>query len=79
MISWRRVNETLGDYTVESITADYPKESVVADNIIREEFTVGLQYAPDPFVTFGVPTSPAVATQTAKAYLIKSFMQLFHR
>ena len=34
------------------------KESVVADNIISEEFTVGLQYALDSLVTFGVQQVP---------------------
>ena len=43
---------------LESDNSRLFKESVVADNIISEEFTVGLQYALDPLVTFGVQQVP---------------------
>ena len=46
-------NETLG--TLQKLETDNSRllrSPVVADNIISEEFTVGLQYAPDSLVTF---------------------------
>ena len=48
------------------------KESVVADNIISEEFTVGLQYALDSLVTFGVQQVPFSETD-GKGLLDKEF------
>ena len=48
------------------------KESVVADNIISQEFTVGLQYALDSLVTFGVQQVPFSETD-GKGLLDKEF------
>ena len=48
---------------LESDNSRLFKESVVADNIISEEFTVGLQYALDPLVTFGVQQVPSSDTE----------------
>ena len=48
------------------------KESVVADNIISQEFTVGLQYALDSLVTFGVQQVP-FSEADGKGILDKEF------
>ena len=57
---------------LESDNSRLFKESVVADNIISEEFTVGLQYALDPLVTFGVQQVPSSDTD-GKGILDKEF------
>ena len=57
---------------LESDNSRLFKESVVADNIISEEFTVGLQYALDPLVTFGVQQVPSSNTD-GKGILDKEF------
>jgi len=57
---------------LESDNSRLFKESVVADNIISEEFTVGLQYALDSLVTFGVQQVPFSETD-GKGILDKEF------
>ena len=60
---------------LESDNSRLFKESVVADNIISEEFTVGLQYALDPLVTFGVQQVPT-SDSDGKGILDKEFYQI---
>ena len=57
---------------LESDNSRLFKESVVADNIISEEFTVGLQYALDSLVTFGVQQVP-FSEADGKGLLDKEF------
>ena len=57
---------------LESDNSRLFKESVVADNIISQEFTVGLQYALDSLVTFGVQQVP-FSEADGKGLLDKEF------
>ena len=57
---------------LESDNSRLFKESVIADYIISQEFTVGLQYALDPLVTFGVQQVPSSNTD-GKGILDKEF------
>jgi len=57
---------------LESDNSRLFKESVVRDNIVSKEFTIGLQYALDSLVTFGVQQVPFSETD-GKGLLDKEF------